>query len=198
MRSAGIAMALTAVFALAACDGDETADVPKPAELTRDDISHFGRMIVQNHKGPKGQIHLKDRQKPLWFSSVRDTIAFTMLPGESKRIAAIYVNDMTRASWERPETGTWIAARAAWYVIGSRRRGGMGAPEAVPFAKPDAAATFAAKHGGRVVGFGDIPRDYILGSTGAMPRQGLEKKAKPGGPKSKGDSKMKNGKHNAQ
>jgi copper chaperone NosL len=181
MRSAGIAMALTAVFALAACDGDETADVPKPAELTRDDISHFGRMIVQNHKGPKGQIHLKDHRKPLWFSSVRDTIAFTMLPGESKRVAAVYVNDMTRASWQRPEPGTWIDARAASYVIGSRRRGGMGAPEAVPFAKRDAAAKFATKYGGRVVGFGDIPRDYILGSSGSMAQPGRGKDAKPGG-----------------
>ncbi len=181
MRWAGVVVALSAMFVLVACDGGKTAGVPKPVELTRDDISHFGRMIVENHKGPKGQIHLKDRRKPLWFSSVRDTIAFTMLPGESKRIAAIYVNDMARASWARPEPGTWIDARAASYVIGSRRRGGMGAPEAVPFAKRDAAAKFAAKYGGRIVDFASIPRDYILGSSGSMPQPGMGKDAMPGG-----------------
>lgn len=181
MRWVGVAIALAAVLALGACDGDKTAGVPKPAKLTRDDISYFGRMIVENHKGPKGQIHLRDRRKPIWFSSVRDTIAFTMLPEESKRIAAIYVNDMARASWDRPEPGTWIDARAASYVIGSRRRGGMGAPEAVPFGKRDAAAKFAAKYGGRIVALGDIPRDYILGSSGSSPQSGMGKDGMPGG-----------------
>lgn len=195
MRWAGVAVI---AFLFAACDGGQTGGMPKAVKLTRGDISHFGRMIVQNHKGPKGQIHLKDRRKPVWFSSVRDTIAFTMLPGESKRVAAIYVNDMTRASWARPEPDTWIDARTASYVIGSRRRGGMGAPEAVPFSKPDAAAKFAAKHGGRVVAFGKIPRDYILGSSGAVQNPAMGQESMPGGGKSKGAMKMQDGKHNAQ
>jgi len=191
MRRVSIALAFAAVFALGACDDDKTVDIPKPVELTRDDISHFGRMIVEDHKGPRGQIHLRDRKKPLWFSSVRDTIAFTMLPEESKRIAAIYVNDMGRATWDRPEPGTWIDARTAAYVIGSRRRGGMGAPEAVPFGKSEAAAKFAAKFGGRVVKFGEIPRDYILGSS---PMPGMGKDGKTGmhghgGKKTNGDMK---------
>ena len=46
----------------------------------------------------------------------------------------MYVNDMGVARWEAPEPGTWIDANGAWYVIGSDRMGGMGVPEAVPFA----------------------------------------------------------------
>jgi len=49
----------------------------------------------------------------------------------------------------------------------------MGAPEAVPFADPEAAARFAAENGGKVYGFEEIPPDAILsavddGATDAM------------------------------
>ncbi len=40
---------------------------------------HYG-MTVLDHNGPKGQVFLTNRQQPLWFTSVCDTIAFTRLP----------------------------------------------------------------------------------------------------------------------
>lgn len=152
------------IAALAACEDEGPAVTVKPIALTREHRGHFCRMTVVDHKGPKGQIHLKGR-KPLFFSSVRDTVAFTMLPEEPKRILAIFVNDMTRTNWDRPGTDTWIDARKAFYVIGSRKRGGMGAPEAVPFLKEKDALDFAARFGGRVVTFDRIPRPYILGRS---------------------------------
>ncbi len=155
--------ALAALLLLPACGEEQAADVPQPRELTRAAIGYYCNMIVQDHPGPKGQIFLSGRADPIWFSSVRDTIAFTLLPEEAKNIAAIYVNDMGQASWETPEAGTWIEVEKAWYVIGSDRRGGMGAPEAVPFAERAAAAGFAHRNGGRVVAFADIPTDAILG-----------------------------------
>ena len=87
-----------------------------------------------------------------------------MLPGESRNIAVVYVNDMGRASWDSPESGTWIDAASATYVIGSDRRGGMGALEAVPFADPAKAEAFIARHGGHTVRFEQMPQDYILAS----------------------------------
>jgi copper chaperone NosL len=39
----------------------------------------------------------------------------------------------------------------------------MGAPEAVPFSDKAAAEAFQIAHGGEVVRFADIPRDYVLG-----------------------------------
>jgi copper chaperone NosL len=102
---------------------------------------------------------------------VRDTVAFTMLEGEPKDVTAIYVNDMGKAtSWTAPEPGTWVEAREAWYVIGSRRMGGMGLPEVVPFGTREAADGFAADHGGRVVRLAEIPADYVLGML-EMPMQ---------------------------
>jgi copper chaperone NosL len=164
-----------AALALAGCDNAEVAKAPPPAKLTRDATGHYCRMIVLDHKGPKGQIHIAGKKKPVWFSSVRDTVAFTMLPEEPKRITAIYVNDMTDTPWDRPGPDTWIDAKKALYVIGSSKRGGMGAAEAVPFKGEAAAKAFAAKFGGRVVAFDKIPRKYILGESGTAPSYDMNK-----------------------
>lgn len=164
---------LAAALMLGACGDEEArhgASAPAPAEITRDDIGHYCNMIVADHAGPKGQIHIEGRQEPVWFSSVRDTIVFTLLPEEPRNIAAIYVNDMGRASWDSPGAGTWIDARRAWYVLESDRRGGMGAPEAVPFAEKADAEIFVSRHGGRIVAFDAVPRDYVLSDASEPPR----------------------------
>lgn len=137
---------------------------PAPAEVSDEATGHYCGMLLADHEGPKGQIHLKSRDGPIWFSSVRDTIAFLRLPEEPRDVAAVYVNDMGRASnWNQPEAGAWVDARAAWYVVDSSMRGGMGAPEAVPFATESAAEAFRATHGGRIVRLDDIPDAYVLG-----------------------------------
>lgn len=175
MRVVLALMAATFALALTGCDEPEVATAPPPVKLTRDATGHYCRMIVLDHKGPKGQIHIAGRKAPIWFSSVRDTLAFTMLPEEPKRITAIYVNDMSNTPWKRPGPETWIDAKTAHYVIGSSKRGGMGAAEAVPFKAQAAAKAFVAKFGGRVVAFGEIPRDYILGESGTAPSYDMDK-----------------------
>ena len=67
-------------------------------------------------------------------------------------------------SWEEPGTTNWIDARKAFFVIGSRKQGGMGAAETVPFVERAAADAFAARNGGNVVTFAEIPPAYVLGS----------------------------------
>ena len=69
-----------------------------------------------------------------------------------------------RPSWEDPGATNWIDARKAFFVIESRKQGGMGAAEAVPFGNREAADAFAAANGGRVVTFTEIPSAYVLGS----------------------------------
>ena len=158
-------LAALAAGLLAACDAEpEAAASAAPVEVTGDATGRYCGMLLADHEGPKGQIHLAGSDEPLWFSSVRDIIAFTRLPEEPKDIVAIYVNDMGKAqNWHQPEPGTWTEARDAWFVIESNRRGGMGAPEAVPFSQEDAAEAFRAAHGGKLVRFDDIPPDYVLG-----------------------------------
>lgn len=160
-----VVAALFLAAALGACSSEQAAEVPAPFVLIADATGHYCGMGVLEHDGPKGQIILTRAAGPVWFTSVRDTVAFTMLPEEPKNIAAIYVSDMGAAeSWERPGAENWIDAHEAHYVIGSSRRGGMGVSEAVPFATEEAAQGFAAEHGGEIVRFGDIPADYVLGS----------------------------------
>jgi copper chaperone NosL len=149
------------VLTLAACR--EEAAAPDPHILTDAAIGHYCGMMLTEHEGPKGQILLKGTDQPVWFSSARDTIAFTLLPEEPKDIAAIYVSDMGAApTWAEPGASNWTDARAASFVIGSDAEGGMGGNEAVPFADRTSAEAFAAEHGGEVVAFDAIPASYIL------------------------------------
>lgn len=149
----------------AGCDGrEETAAAPPPEEYGGEAIGYFCHMLLAEHGGPKGQVHLASRSEPLWFSSVRDTVAFTLLDGEPKDVTAIYVNDMGKATdWAAPEPGTWVSLGDAWLVIESRRLGGMGLPEVVPFGTRAAAEGFVAGNGGRIVRLAEVPPDYVLG-----------------------------------
>ena len=155
-----------AFLALTGCQ-KQAAELPQPREMTAETIGHYCGMNLFEHPGPKGQIFAASLIEPVWFSSVRDTIAFTMLPDEPKDIQAIYVSDMGKASsWEKPGADNWVEARKAFFVIGSRAKGGMGGDEAVPFSDRGAAEKFATDKGGQVVTFDQVPRDYVLASGG--------------------------------
>lgn len=160
-------LALAAVVPLlTACDQNEKVR-PAPFALNEEAMGRYCGMNVLEHPGPKGQVILDQVPEPIWFSSVRDTVAFTMLPDEPKDIGAIYVSDMTKApSWEKPGANNWIEARSAHYVIHSGRKGGMGAEELVPFSSQVAAEGFVKENGGEIVSFEDIPKDAVLGDGG--------------------------------
>lgn len=153
---------------LAGCNDDgRKAAVPPPQAITDSAVAQFCGMNLTEHPGPKGQIFLRGDSKPLWFASVHDTVAWTMLPEMPKNVAVIYVTDMARTTeWKHPLNGPWVDARKAVFVIGSKRKGGMGAAEAVPFSDPIAAQKFANAYGGRIVNFAHIPQSYVLGSGG--------------------------------
>jgi copper chaperone NosL len=158
-----LAFAFLVAVALAGCQKE--AELPLPQKMTAEAIGHYCGMNLLEHPGPKGQIFAASLIEPVWFSSVRDTIAFTMLPDEPKDIQAIYVSDMGKApSWDKPGADNWVEARKALFVIGSRLKGGMGGDEVVPFSDQAAAVKFVAENGGRIVTFDQVPRDYVLAS----------------------------------
>lgn len=159
-------VALAALVLLAGCKPEAAdAPLPPPVRLNADAMGVFCGMNLMEHPGPKGQIITASRIDPFWFSSVRDTVAFTLMPDQPRDIRAIYVSDMARApSWEAPGETNWIDARKAFFVIGSRKQGGMGAAEAVPFGDRAAAEAFVASNGGQIVTLDKIPGDYVLGS----------------------------------
>jgi copper chaperone NosL len=166
--------AIAALLAVTGCSDDQATPMLGPVAMTETAIGHFCGMNVLEHPGPKGQIRLGPNPEPVWFSSARDLVAFTLLPEESRNISAMYVSDMSKAeSWDAPGAENWVDARQAFYVIGSSVRGGMGAPETVPFSTEAAAAAFAESNGGAVVGFADIPPDYVLGTSDVSAREGV-------------------------
>jgi copper chaperone NosL len=154
---------IAVITPLAACQ-QEVAQSTVPQDMTAETLGHYCQMNLLEHAGPKAQVFMKGYAAPLFFSQVRDAIAYTRAPEQVAPILAIYVNDMARegATWELPGEGNWIDAHSAFYVVGSAREGGMGAPETVPFSSRDSAEDFARLEGGHVLALSDIGNDMVL------------------------------------
>jgi len=162
---------ITLAFALslAGCSERNAVALPQPLEPTATSVAHFCGMDLLEHAGPKGQAFLNGKAEPLWFSSVRDTFAFILLPEEPKDVTAIYVNDFAKAKdWRHPEAGAWIEVHQAFFVLGSDYRAGMGEVEIVPFSDRTAAEAFAATNHGRVVPFSGVRDDDVLMAENAV------------------------------
>ena len=132
--------------------------------MTAEAVGHYCQMNLLEHSGPKAQVHLDGMSWPLFFSQVRDAIAYQRMPEQSHLIRVIYVSDMGAAgvSWDDPGAENWIPAASAFYVVGAEIVGGMGAPELVPFSDPAAAEAFTVAHGGQVMELAAIPDAEIL------------------------------------
>ncbi|WP_425101366.1 nitrous oxide reductase accessory protein NosL [Tropicibacter sp. S64] len=156
-----IALALVALM-LSGCK-EEVAERPLPVTMTAEAVGHYCQMDLLEHPGPKAQVHLSGLPDPLFFSQVRDAIAYQRMPEQSHAIAAIYVSDMGAApSWEAPGADNWIAAETAVYVVGATVAGGMGAPELIPFADRAAAEDFVARNGGEILSLLSVPDETVL------------------------------------
>lgn len=159
-----ILYSLTAALLLAACGAKEEAAAPQPLPITDQSIGHYCTMNLSEHNGPKAQIfHKSNPSKAVWFSTTKQMVNYTRLPGEPKDIAAIYVTDMGKVTdWSKPNADTsWTDGKKAFYVIESGFIGGMGAEDALPFADKAAAEKFAKEKGGRVTTFEQIPDEYL-------------------------------------
>ena len=161
------AIVVVAITAAACSEQQSSTELPQPVALTEEAVGHYCNMTVLEHTGPKAQIHLANNPHPIWFSQVRDGIAFIRSPEEQEDAVVVYVNDMGKAQdWDFPGDDTWIDASHAWFVIGSRKTGGMGTPEVIPFGVEQDATAFSMEHGGLVVRLDGIPDAYVLGPVG--------------------------------
>jgi copper chaperone NosL len=155
---------LIVAFLVVACSPEsQTSEVPKPIAMTEEAVGHYCSMNILEHAGPKVQIHLDGIEHPIWFSQVRDGVAYMRSPEKTYRTTAVFVHDMAKAtSWNQPGDHAWIDATEAFFVLGSKMAGGMGAPETIPFGTKAAAEDFVAKHGGNVMLLSAIPDSYVL------------------------------------
>ncbi|MFV2054394.1 nitrous oxide reductase accessory protein NosL [Aliiroseovarius sp. YM-037] len=152
------------LLALTACK-EEVAQDTSALPMTADAVGHYCQMNLLEHDGPKAQAHLAGLPgAPLFFSQVRDVVAYMRMPEQSHEILAVWVSDMGApgATWAAPGAANWIAARDAIYVVGGQAVGGMGAPEIVPFSDPEKATAFAKANGGDVMPLAEIPDSAVL------------------------------------
>ena len=155
-------LVLASMLALAAC-GNESDQLPGSVAMTSEALGHYCQMNLLEHPGPKAQVHLDGMPAPLFFSQVRDAIAYLRMPEQSYGIRAIYVSDMSKApNWQSPGIDNWVLADKAVYVVGSKLVGGMGAQELVPFSKRSAAQAFANANGGELRSLTEITDELVL------------------------------------
>lgn len=154
-------LALSASFLLAGCSQENapTVDII-PAEITRSTASVIDGMILADYPGPKAQIHYAGQAAPDFFCNTRDMMYVYLVPEALRKVNAVFVQDMGKADWDDPK-GHWIDARKAWYVVGSSRRGSMGATLAT-FADESAAIKFSEEWGGTVLGFDQVTFDSVV------------------------------------
>lgn len=149
---------------LAGCGSQNDASAkPEPLPITADAVGHYCSMDLIEHNGPKGQIFIRGNSEPLWFSTIRQTLAYTIMPDSPRGLDAIYVTDMAIVqNMRQPEPGSWMDARDAYFVTESTFAGGMGGEDPLPFSDRSKADEFIATHGGKILTFDEIPEDYIL------------------------------------
>lgn len=150
-------------FALLGCKEELASARPTAVTMTEDALGFYCQMSLDEHPGPKAQVHLDGSAFPIFFAQVRDAVAYQRMPEQSHAITAIYVSDMGVAeSWERPGASNWIPLDDALLVVGSSAVGGMGAAELVPFGTRDAALDFVRARGGQIAAADAIGGEDVL------------------------------------
>lgn len=80
---------LLATLALSACKEEVAQDIG-PQDFTAESLGHYCQMNLLEHPGPKAQVVLEG-MPTLFFSQVRDAIAYTRAPEQMAPILAVYV-----------------------------------------------------------------------------------------------------------
>lgn len=162
-----VLVASLAAAGLAACSDDAAQQQSlAPVEIDRATSCELDGMLLADYGGPKAQVHYAGQERPVFFC---DTVELfnSLLAGEQVRaVRAVYVQDMGQANWDEPQ-GHWMDAKAAFYVVGSKRHGSMG-PTLASFAQEADAQKFAQEYGGVVHPYAGITLDMVDLTGGAL------------------------------
>ncbi len=165
-RTRAIAFASTLVALLAACTPATQVAAPAAVDFGPDDVCESNGLRPFDHPGPKGQLHLADRARPVFFCDTVELLHSVLTEPRPQRILAAYVQDAGRSEWMAPR-GQWIDARSAWYVGGSKRIGPLGSTLA-PFSDAASAEAFRNAFGGETLRFTEITPDHVALDGGAL------------------------------
>lgn len=147
---------------LAACD--KAVQQVMPQEPNDETTCVLDGMVLKDYPGPKAQIQYKEGA-PDFFCDLMELFGFLLMPEQKRGIAAAFVQDMGKTSWEHPE-GNWIDAKKAIYVVGSKKLGSMG-PTLGSFSNMQDAQAFMEKEGGKIVRFDEVTLDMVGAHTGS-------------------------------
>ncbi len=153
-------IALIMSLALMSCAKDTPNVIAKVAAIETSDQCHLCGMIITNFAGPKGELAIKGENKVVKFCSTKDLFAYFLQPENKHRTVALYVHDMSKSPWETPDDDHFIAAKDAYFVWGSSRKGGMGSTLA-SFSDLSTAELFTKEYGGKVIGFNEITLELL-------------------------------------
>lgn len=159
-------LALLIGLSLLACSEPETAQKSlDPVAFHSSDECHVCGMVITEFPGPKGQAVSQRETKK--FCSAAEMLGWWLQPENRIGDAKLYVHDMGRSEWAKPDDEHLIDATQAFYVVdlaGSGLSGAMGVVMA-PFADEQAARKLAAVHGARVLTFGEIDQTILQQAT---------------------------------
>lgn len=137
--------------ALGACSNAvQQAVAQEPAD---DTACELDGMVLKDHAGPKAQMHFAEG-KPEFFCDLTELFSMLLAPEKKRAIAGVFVQDMGKTDWNRPQAN-WIDAKTALYVVGSRKHGSMG-PTFGSFSSMQDAEMFVQKEGGKIVRFDEV------------------------------------------
>lgn len=162
IRASRTLLVLLLGLLLAACNEPETAQKSlAPVAFHDSDECHVCGMIITDFPGPKGQALDKAAVKK--FCSAAEMLGWWLQPENRIGGAKLYVHDMGRSEWTKPDDSHLIDASSAFYVVGLGASGLQGAMGAVlaSFADEQAARKLAAIHGARVLRFEEIDQAVL-------------------------------------
>ncbi|AGI26828.1 nitrous oxide reductase accessory protein NosL [Pseudomonas sp. MT3] len=162
----GLAAGLFAVL-LGGCDdaAQQTANLA-PVPFQNGDECHVCGMIISDFAGPKGEAVAPGSVHK--FCSTAELLGWWLQPENQHGGARLYVHDMARSDWNHPDDRHLIDATTAFYVVGVKRPGAMGATLA-SFAERADAERMANAEGGRVLRFDEIDQSVLQGTSGDHP-----------------------------
>ncbi|UTV29446.1 nitrous oxide reductase accessory protein NosL [Photobacterium atrarenae] len=160
LQSLAIALLLSLGVACSDQNTEQQAMVRQAAAIEQADECHLCGMIISRFPGPKGESYSKSTESVSKFCSTRDLFSYILQPENQRQVKEIYVHDMSKTPWQKPEDEYFIDAREAWYVIGSEKKGAMGKTLA-SFARQEDANSFMAEFGGKVYQFDEISIEML-------------------------------------
>ena len=153
-----IRITLPLIFLLLLIGCKQTSAPVAAQEITTGTSCSLDGMTLADFPGPKAQIHYATG-KPDFFCDTMEMFSIYLQPEQKKNITGMYTQDMGKANWEKPQ-GSWIDAKTAFYVFGSKKTGSMG-PTLAAFASQDNANKFAAEFGGKVLNFSQVTPEIV-------------------------------------